>query len=140
MHTFLWFTNIKASGLDPFWSLVELVKENNSVEVLKEAFQVEEYMEATEDVEVDDAEVAKLDDLYETESETTDGEGDNFNCPFCQKMFLNKIELMEHVEECSGDEEDGGMSEEECFRDHCCPYCQKSFSSSNEVLEHMEKH
>ena len=37
MHTFLWFNNIKASGLDPFWSLVELVKENNSVEVLKEA-------------------------------------------------------------------------------------------------------
>ena len=139
MHTFLWFTNIKASGLDPFWSLVELVKENNSVEVLKEAFQVEEDMEATEDDKVEDAEVAKLDDLYETESETTDGEGDNFNCPFCQKMFLNKVELMEHVEECSG-VEDGGMSEEESFRDHCCPYCQESFSSSNDVLEHMEKH
>ena len=31
-----------------------------------------------------------MDNLYETESETSDEEADTFNSAFCQKMYIDK--------------------------------------------------
>ena len=79
----------------------------------------------------------KMDDLLETESETSDKEAENYKCAICQKMYINNTELIEHVELC--DVEENKESEED-RENVSCLYCQKLFSNSKEVLKHMEVH
>ena len=78
-----------------------------------------------------------MDDLFETESETSDKEADNYKCAFCQKMHIDNTKLIEHVELC--DIEKNKESEED-RENVSCPYCQKLFSNSKELLKHMEVH
>ena len=46
-----------------------------------------------------------MDNLFETESETSNKEADNYKCAFCQKMYIDNTELIKHIELC----------------DHSCP-------------------
>ena len=78
-----------------------------------------------------------MDELFETDSETSDKEADNYKCTICQKMYIDNTELIEHVELC--DDEENKESKED--RENVCrPYFQKLFSNSKEVLKHMEEH
>ena len=78
-----------------------------------------------------------MDNLFETESETSKQEAENYKCAICQKMYIDNTELIEHVELC--DVEENNESEED-RENNSCPYCQKLFSNSKKVLKHMEVH
>ena len=78
-----------------------------------------------------------MDNLFETESQTSDKETDSYKCAFCQKMYIDNTELIEHVELC--DVEDNKESEED-GENVSCPYCQELFSNSKEVLKPIEVH
>ena len=43
---------------------------------------------------------------FETESETSDKEAENYKCAICQKMYIDNTVLIEHVEENKESEED----------------------------------
>ena len=68
-----------------------------------------------------------MDDLFETELETSDKEAENYNCAICQKMYIDNTELIEHVE--LFDVEINKESEED-RENVSCPYFQKLFSNS----------
>ena len=72
-----------------------------------------------------------MDNLFETESETSDKESENNKCAICQKVYIDNTELCD-VEENKESEEDR--------ENDSCPYCQKLVSNSKEVLKHMEVH
>ena len=78
----------------------------NSIEVLKEALGATDDAEGAEYVYLEEANIAKMDNLYEKESETSDEEAANYNCAFCQKMYIHKTELCD-VEKNKESEEDG---------------------------------
>ena len=78
-----------------------------------------------------------MDDLFETESETSVKEVENYKCTICQKMYIYNKELIEYVELC--DVEENKESEED-RENVSCRYCQKLFSNRKEVLKHMEVH
>ena len=78
-----------------------------------------------------------MDDFFETESETSKKEAENYKCAICQKMYIDNTELIEHMELC--DVEENKESEED-KENVSCPYCQKLFCNSKEVLKHMEMH
>ena len=71
-----------------------------------------------------------MDDLFETESETSDKEADNHRCASCQKMYIDNTELIDHVELC--DVEENKESDED-GENVSCPYCQELFSNSKEA-------
>ena len=76
-----------------------------------------------------------MDNLSETDSETSDKEAENYKCAICQNMYIDNTDLIDHMELC--DVEENKESEED--RKHVsCPYCQKLFSNIKEVLKHME--
>ena len=52
-----------------------------------------------------------MDNLFETESETSDKEADNYKCVFCKKMYIDTTELIKNVELC--DVEENKESEED---------------------------
>ena len=78
-----------------------------------------------------------MDNLFETESETSDKETDSYKCAFCQKMYIDNTELIKHVELC--DVEENKESEED-GENISGLYCQELLSKSKEVLKHMEVH
>ena len=41
-----------------------------------------------------------MDNLFETELETSDQETKNYKCAICQKTYIDNTELIEHVELC----------------------------------------
>ena len=43
---YLWFQNLKMNQIDPFWALVELVKQKNSIGVMNEALDIIENLRA----------------------------------------------------------------------------------------------
>ena len=86
---------------------------------------------------LEEANIGKMDDLFETELETIDKEAENYKCAICQKMYIDNTELIEHVELC--DVEKNKESEED-RKNVSCPYRQKLFSNSKEVLKYMEVH
>ena len=42
-----------------------------------------------------------MDDLFETVLETREKEVENYNCAISQKMYIDKTELIEHMELCN---------------------------------------
>ena len=52
----------------------------------------------------EEANIGKMDDLFETESETSDKEADDYKCAIGQKMYIDNMELIEHVELCDIEE------------------------------------
>ena len=67
------------------------------MEVLSKTFEKKEDMEDAEKDKVEEAEIAKMDDLCKTKSETSDKEGENFNCIFCPITIIDKVDMMKHV-------------------------------------------
>ena len=78
-----------------------------------------------------------MDNLFETELETSDKEAENYKCAICQKMNIDNTEKIEHVE--LSDVEENKESEED-RKNVSCPYCQKLFCNSKELWKHMEVH
>ena len=64
-----------------------------------------------------EAEIARLEDDYDTDSETDDESAGipSYSCPFCQKTLETKAEVLEHMETCdetnNEDDEDSSMNE-----------------------------
>ena len=98
---------------------------------MKEDFGVKDDAEGEEYDDLEKANISKMDGLFETESETSNKEAENYKCAICQKMYIDNTELCD-VEENKESEEDR--------ENDSCPYCQKLFSNSKEVLKHMEVH
>ena len=59
---------------------------------------VKDDAEGAEYDDLEEANIGKMDDLFETESETSDKEAKNYKCAICQKMYIDNTELIEHVE------------------------------------------
>ena len=117
--------------------VIYLIKKNISIKVLKEALVVKDDAEAAEYYDLEEANIGKMDDLFETDLENSDKEAENYKCEISQKMYIDITELMEHVELC--DVEENKKSEED--RENVSfPYCQKLFGNSKEVLKHLEVH
>ena len=147
LYTYLWFHQKKLQKIDPFWSLVELVAQNNSINILNKAMNIgtdtegQEYDEEQE--RLDEAEIARLEDDYDTDSETDDESAGipSYSCPFCQKTSETKEEVLEHMETCeetnNEDDEDSSMDESMFFD---CPYCQERFESNDEFVRHIDIH
>ena len=74
-------------------------------------------------------------DLFETDSETSDKEAENYKWFIWQKMYIDNTELIEHLELC--DVEENKESEED-RENVSCPFFKKLLSNSKEVLKHME--
>ena len=41
-----------------------------------------------------------MDNLFETESDTSNRESDNYKFVLCKKMYIDNTELIKHVELC----------------------------------------
>ena len=61
-----------------------------------------------------------MDDLFETESETSDKEAENYKCAICQKMYIDNTELIKHMELCDVEE---NKEPEEDGENISFPYC-----------------
>ena len=116
---------------------IYLIKKTSSSKVLKEALGVKDDAEGAEYDDLEETNIGKMDNLFETESETSDMETENYKCAICQKMSIDNTELIEHVELCDVEENKDPEEDRENFS---CPYCKKFFSNSKEVLKHMEVH
>ena len=97
-----------------------------------------------EEAELNEAEIASLDDInkeQESGSETSDDEMKvlSYNCPFCQKLFSEKDDVINYIEESTEamDENDINNDENRIF---CCPYCDEKFDSENNVFVHMDSY
>ena len=112
---------------------IYLIKKNICIKVLKEALGVKDDAEGAEFDDLEEANIVKMDNLFETKSETSEKEAENYKCAICQKMYNDNTELIEHVELC--DVEENKESEED-RENVSCPYCPKLFSNSQEVLKH----
>ena len=101
-----------------------------SIKLLKEALGVKDDFEGAEYDDLEEANIGKMDDLFETESETSDKEIENFRCAICQKMYIDNTELIEHMELCDVEE---NKESEEGRENVSCLYCQKLFSNRKEL-------
>ena len=81
------------------------MKKNISIKVLKEALGVKYDAEGAEYDDLEEANIGKMDNLFETESETSNKEAENYKCAICQKMYIDNTELCD-VEENRESEED----------------------------------
>ena len=113
------------------------MKKNICIKVLKAALGVRDDAEEAEYDDLEEANIGKMDDLFETELETSDKEAENYNFAICEKVYIDNTELIEHVEVC--DVEENKESEED-RENVSCPDCQKLFSNRKKVLKHMEVH
>ena len=111
--------------------VIYLIKNNITIKVRKEALGVKDDAEGAEYDDLEEANIGKMDDLFETESETSDKEAENYKCAICQKLYIDNTELCDVEENKESEEDRENVS---------CPYCQKLFSNSKEVLKHMEVH
>ena len=123
--------------------------QNNSIDILEEAMNIsadtegQEYDEEQERLK--EAEIARLDDIeYNTDSETDDESSGipSFSCPFCQKTFETKAEVLEHLKTCqeadiADSDEDINLDENAAFN---CPYCQQRYETKDEIMKHMDVH
>ena len=111
LKLFLWFESQKHQGKNPFWSLVKLVSENNSTDILKTA--VENTIENEEGHTYDNEEDTTLqDEAHTNEEEEDDDSGSEtedeeestllYSCPFCMHAYKEKAEVVAHMPECRG--------------------------------------
>ena len=89
---------------------------------------------------MEEAEITMMDERYETKSETSDKEGENFNCAFCQINFIDKVDMMKHVEVCEAEKIEESDEEDIAQEDFSCPYCQNKISNTEDMIKHMEEH
>ena len=89
LYAYLWFHQKKIDGEDTFWSLVRLVSDNNSSDILKEALKVKPDMIG---VNEDEANLAMIDGDVE---DLFDNSPTEFICPLCDTQFMTEGELCE---------------------------------------------
>ena len=96
MHIF-GSTKKKIKGEDPFWSLVNLVSNNNSVDVLKEALKAKPDMLG---VHEDEANQAMIDEGLEDDyyGFGDDNDDDEIVCPLCDAHFQSQEDFNGHVD------------------------------------------
>ena len=58
----------------------------------------------------------------------------NYSCPFCHTDFINLEEFIEHMEVCSGTDQ-----EPEVLK-LICPYCQQTFDMYDKIENHIGIH
>ena len=73
-----------------FNSVIYLIKKNISIKVLEEALGVKDDAEGAEYDYLEEANIGKMDDLFETESLVS--------CPYCQELFSNNKEVLKYME------------------------------------------
>ena len=108
MHLFVWIENKKKDGEDPFWALVELVRQDNNSATLKEVMEREGRNADTEGAVFDELEDEAQQRVVEEEEQLeADAEEDNhelfyfFDCVFCKAIFKEKCDLVDHVGNCT---------------------------------------
>ena len=86
INIYLWFRNNKINKVDPFLALVNLVRENNSTDVMN-----------TNDVE--GCESKQEEDVIDFESDSASSDStskrSDYPCPFCHTDFINQEEVIE---------------------------------------------
>ena len=92
-------------GNDPFWALVALVVEDDSIETLKEASKRQEKTdtEVVYDEEDSDEEDDMNNDDDEEEEDVDDLDLEKlhfFDCTGCKAIFREKADLLHHVTNC----------------------------------------
>ena len=77
--------------IDPIWALVELFKQNNSIDVMNKAFDIIKECECEEFDQAGETEV-EYKDSEDSGSETSDSSSDHrdYPCPFCHVKFNKK--------------------------------------------------
>ena len=127
--------------MDPFWSLVDLVQKNNSVEVLNNTLGVSpdcDGFEFNEEYEIEAAEIARLENMDEYSDSNISETSSNilqYNCPFCQKLYETKNDVVNHLDICYETTNENDINE-----NFACLYCNDNFKSEELVLIHMNKH
>ena len=109
---YLWFCQKKLANEDAFWALVRLVSENNSIEKLNEALNVEDdtigFEYTPEEAELDALEIARMDNMeddsddsdQDSSDDSSDEDTTTFNCPYCQASFPDKDTILHHLDDC----------------------------------------
>ena len=110
------------------------------MDVVKEALRVKDSTEGAETDEFEEVDIAMIDDLYETESETSNEEAENFKSACCQKMFTEKTGMMKHVEVFVLGEDNESEEEGITQENFSCHYCQEFFSKKEDVMMHIVEH
>ena len=105
LSLYLWFQYNKIHQVNPFWALVELVKQNNSIEVMNaalgilpdsEGFEYSMEQEEAENEATDDSDAS--DDSSDSDESDPNTELSKFPCPFCTTSFDNQDDAFNHVE------------------------------------------
>ena len=91
-------------GNDPFWALVALVVEDNSVETLEEASKRQEKTDT--EVVYDEEDSDEEDDMNDDDEEEEDVDDLDlekfhfFDCIGCKAIFREKADLLHHATTC----------------------------------------
>ena len=127
INVYLWFRTNKLNKVDPFWALVNLVKENNSIDVMNRAHTILPDVVGCDEEEEDAME-------YESDADNSDSDSSNsdYPCPFCHYDFTNQEEVIDHMEICS-------ETDQEMMKP-ICPYCQQTFETTDEMEQHIGIH
>ena len=120
LYAYLWFHQKKIEGEDPFWCLVNLVANNNSVDVLKEALKAKPDMMG---VNEDEANLAMIDDG----PEHFDDDDDELFCPLCDAQFESQENFGAHV--------DNNCAEMSGF---LCPICDMDIEDKEQLAIHID--
>lgn len=127
LYAYLWFHQKKMEGEDVFWCLVNLVAENNSVDVLKEALKAKPDMMG---VDEDEANLGMIDDGLNDDYDDDNNDDDDQNelaCPLCDAQFGSQNEFEAHFEnECA---ERVGL---------VCPFCDRDINDQEELVIHID--
>lgn len=108
MELFMWIENKKLNGEEPFWALLELVRQDNSTATLRDVMEREGRNADTEGVVFDEVhDAAQQREAEEEEERAGDAEESDpqffyfFDCVFCNAIFREKDAVVEHVGKCS---------------------------------------
>ena len=103
MELFQWMERKKLEKEDPFWSLVDLVKADNSTETLRKS--MERVAEDTEGGEF----VSEQEEFLEKQAQEDLGEDSDeedlerfyfYDCVFCKAIFRKNGDLVHHIGNC----------------------------------------
>ena len=125
INIYLWFRTNKINKVDPFLALVNLVRENNSTDVMN-------MNDNLPDVEECDSEQEEYSMDCESDSDSSDSTSkrSDYPCPFCH----TRRRLLSTWKICSGTD-----PEPEVLK-LICPYCQQTFETYDKIEKHIGIH
>ena len=110
-----------------FWCLVNLVAQNNSVVVLREALKAKPDMIGVNEDEANNAMIGDGLDDHDDDDDNDDHEQNKLACPFCDAQFESQDEFEAHVEnDCV--ERDGLV----------CPICDRDMKDQEQLVIHID--